>query len=815
MGDSEASRHAVQASLALINHVWWTQAVNFIAACVVYIISAQAYIAQQRALEASQAAARLRSALRYISHEARSPLGGAILSLTLMDDAIDEADRAACKALVGDLHVSLEAAKRHLDDLLLFEKVTSSAAAGGASGVGDVCGWGDFSEASLRRQTNAFRGACRAEGIHLTISATSGRLDIAGELERWRPGCLSGHSDLDSKRQSDSRNFSDGKPTKVPSIDGFIAATTMGRAKVAPAPSPAESQRGVPAASAAATLPMSERRRRSATGMGACGGASGWEVFANWQRVDAVVQNAVSNSVKHAPGESQGYISVSLSVGDADAFPSLGLPRGQRPEASGTSSVQTARTSNEGTGTSSHTTRRRGEQVASAAEPATPGPAAASSTGVAEGSILNALTTGRNSAGSSICRRVLVIEVLDNGRGIPAAMLQPGKLFHAFQQLRMGDSALRLTSSGLGLSIVKSIVVDQMGGEVGLASREGEGTLFFAHVPVWARQTTEATMPDRSPFQSTAQLASPTVTAVTASNTLSSQHAGLATASPAISTDGHGGGSLEATPTSSAARGKVTRHLRREARRVERASRGRARTGILRSASSPVDPAEPVQGLHSSMAGAESLPVAAHTTTDFSPIAVKRVRNRTHGRALNGGAAGSAAAAAASGRDEAASSKPVAFVVDDEKVNRSLMARILRRWGLTVVEFSDGRYLMDALRSLASPDSPGASRAWPKFITLDVQMPRLDGCGALAEMSAMASELDRSGLVAAAHGLRSIKVFGVTGHAMSDDQVRMKELGVCRVLIKPVEPWVLAEAVKEEVGGVDLPARAFKRLGES
>ncbi|KAA0173910.1 hypothetical protein FNF27_04668 [Cafeteria roenbergensis] len=409
MGDSEASRHAVQASLALINHVWWTQAVNFIAACVVYIISAQAYIAQQRALEASQAAARLRSALRYISHEARSPLGGAILSLTLMDDAIDEADRAACKALVGDLHVSLEAAKRHLDDLLLFEKVTSSAAAGGASGVGDVCGWGDFSEASLRRQTNAFRGACRAEGIHLTISATSGRLDIAGELERWRPGCLSGHSDLDSKRQSDSRNFSD----------------------------------------------------------------------------------------------------------------------------------------------------------------------------------------------------------------------------------------------------------------------------------------------------------------------------------------------------------------------------------------------------------------------DFSPIAVKRVRNRTHGRALNGGAAGSAAAAAASGRYEAASSKPVAFVVDDEKVNRSLMARILRRWGLTVVEFSDGRYLMDALRSLASPDSPGASRAWPKFITLDVQMPRLDGCGALAEMSAMASELDRSGLVAAAHGLRSIKVFGVTGHAMSDDQVRMKELGVCRVLIKPVEPWVLAEAVKEEVGGVDLPARAFKRLGES
>ncbi|KAA0164666.1 hypothetical protein FNF28_03727 [Cafeteria roenbergensis] len=83
-------------------------------------------------------------------------------------------------------------------------------------------------------------------------------------------------------------------------------------------------------------------------------------------------------------------------------------------------------------------------------------------------------------------RGVLQIEVRDNGRGIAPRLLESGKLFQPFARLRQGDDSLRMASSGLGLAIVRSIVVEGMRGRVGLSSEEGEGTTFFARVPVLA-----------------------------------------------------------------------------------------------------------------------------------------------------------------------------------------------------------------------------------------------------------------------------------------------------------------------------------------
>lgn len=87
---------------------------------------------------------------------------------------------------------------------------------------------------------------------------------------------------------------------------------------------------------------------------------------------------------------------------------------------------------------------------------------------------------------------VLVVEVLDNGEGLVAAAVSGG---HAFTALSAPNRSPRNRSAraaclrtDLGLSIVKSIVVDQMGGQVGLASKQGTGTLFFAHIPVWCRR---------------------------------------------------------------------------------------------------------------------------------------------------------------------------------------------------------------------------------------------------------------------------------------------------------------------------------------
>ncbi|KAA0158551.1 hypothetical protein FNF28_06172 [Cafeteria roenbergensis] len=355
--------------------MWYASATATGAAAVLFVVTTQSFIAHQRAKDASQAAARLRSALRYISHEARSPLGGAILSLSLISDAIDESNAAESKALLGDLHTAAGAASRHP-----------------ASTV-------------------------------------------------WRRSAFTSHA--------------------------------------APAP---------------------------------------------------------------------------------------------------------------------------------AVEP--------------------------------IEAKVLVIEVLDNGKGIPAEMLRPGRLFRPFQQLRMGDSALRMTSSGLGLSIVKSVVVDQMGGDVGLASREEEGTLFFARVPVWARR---------------------------------------------CGGEGDGEGEGEGCGADDG---------------VEASTRGEDDGSEPREAASYPPSASPPSSKtclatdvsrreHGQQSGDAAVTPGSQSREDRQGRRERRLAKRSGERRAG---------------NDGAPPLPLAWVVDDERVNRTLMARVIRKWGFEVLEFGDGAELVEAVEGVPPAD---------------------------------------------------------------------------------------------------------------
>jgi signal transduction histidine kinase len=71
----------------------------------------------------------------------------------------------------------------------------------------------------------------------------------------------------------------------------------------------------------------------------------------------------------------------------------------------------------------------------------------------------------------------LRVEVEDDGPGIPASEI--GRLFVEFQQL---DSAKRREGTGLGLALCKRIVEAQ-GGQVGVRSRVGRGSVFYAVLP--------------------------------------------------------------------------------------------------------------------------------------------------------------------------------------------------------------------------------------------------------------------------------------------------------------------------------------------
>jgi PAS domain S-box-containing protein len=72
------------------------------------------------------------------------------------------------------------------------------------------------------------------------------------------------------------------------------------------------------------------------------------------------------------------------------------------------------------------------------------------------------------------------LEVSDNGIGIPEKDL--GRLFVEFQQLD-ATTAKHYQGTGLGLALTKRIVEAQ-GGRVGVASRPGEGSTFFAVLPL-------------------------------------------------------------------------------------------------------------------------------------------------------------------------------------------------------------------------------------------------------------------------------------------------------------------------------------------
>jgi len=312
-------------------------------------------------------------------------------------------------------------------------------------------------------------------------------------------------------------------------------------------------------------------------------------------------------------------------------------------------------------------------------------------------------------------------DVRDTGVGIAPSVRQ--EIFEPFTQ---ADSSLsrRYGGAGLGLSIVVRLL-EAMDGSVEVTSQPGRGSVFSFSLPLAADAVAAA--PDREPWE-----------------------AGLAGRSIAIVEPGE------------MARGTIAEILRSRGvfasafARVVDAPSGRFACAVTSDASIPVQP----QVLITSPL--DPIVQAIHVTR---PV-VERELIAAVGLAL--GLSGRAPQYTLRPRQHSTSSARV-LLVDDNEVNREVVAEMLRRLGHVVTTAADGE---QALAIIAASGFDA--------VFMDVQLPGIDGLEVTRRM-----RVTHAGT----------PVIGVTAHTSRADRDRCLVAGMNMVLTKPVSAQQLEAAL--------------------
>ncbi|GJE00053.1 ATP-binding protein [Methylobacterium isbiliense] len=333
--------------------------------------------------------------------------------------------------------------------------------------------------------------------------------------------------------------------------------------------------------------------------------------------------------------------------------------------------------------------------------------------------------------------RALRLSVTDTGIGIPAATL--ATLFTAFSQADQSTTR-RYGGTGLGLSIAQRLVA-AMGGRVGVTSREGEGSTFFAEIPV-------EVLEPAAPLRRDPAVVSAVVVGVAGAATRAALEAGLSAAGFMPRQDGTGPAHWILAASDLAARGRPA---------------GAARVLALC----------PMGDAH----GPEVLASGAADEVLRWPLAQAEWRAALGILARGGTFAGAAERREASGPAPAAFAGARVLVADDSPVNREVAVEALTRCGVTRIQTVE-----NGAEAVAAAEAGGLD-----LILMDGSMPVLDGFDAARAIRAREAET----------GARRVPIVALTAHVIGEGAEAWRAAGMDGVLAKP---FTLADLARTLAG---------------
>jgi len=353
------------------------------------------------------------------------------------------------------------------------------------------------------------------------------------------------------------------------------------------------------------------------------------------------------------------------------------------------------------------------------------------------------------------------ISVCDSGIGIPADKQQ--EIFASFTQVD-SSTTRKYGGTGLGLTISRKLV-EIMGGEIWVESREGEGSRFHFEVPFGQAALAESPAAQPALLPATALVIDDSDSA---RGILCDILHGLVAGT-------------RAARTAAEARALV-RQLRVEQGRLEWIfcdARLPDADGIelARELATAAPECEVVVLLDSTQLGADLERVKGVARASFL---VKPLKRREVRDVLVRKPAGEAAAADAPISPAGATSRARLLLVEDNPDNRLLIRTYLKKepydvdeaenGAIGVARFGEGRY---------------------DLILMDVQMPVMDG----HEATRAIRDFER------ANGREPVPIIALTAHAVKEDMEKSLAAGCTAHLTKPIKKQVLLASLVEHLGG--------------